>query len=276
MSDHLLEERAAAAVAFVLGARAVRRDVGGQQMRDFDLVLPDGSVEPLEITQASNDVTRRTWARIEGLDTAAPTLTRRWVLSVLDQIPGGSSGPVPFPARDLLAAAPRFLAELEKAGILEFTASTWVTAGQAEPAVVGLVGLGCEFGMSSEVEAGESGRIILESGAGGWLDPNLIAEAVEREAAKPDNVAKLSEPPDARRRHLFVFLHPSTGAAWSVAANEDLGRLPILPSPITTVWVAATEGVHSTTPPEGWAHHGLPDDVYARPEKWIDQGLSPS
>jgi hypothetical protein len=36
-----IEKRAAAAVAYVLGARAKRRDLGGARIRDFDLIFND-------------------------------------------------------------------------------------------------------------------------------------------------------------------------------------------------------------------------------------------
>jgi hypothetical protein len=44
-----VEDGAAAAAAFVLGAKAQRRDNGrGEGMRDFDLVFDGGHPEPLE------------------------------------------------------------------------------------------------------------------------------------------------------------------------------------------------------------------------------------
>jgi hypothetical protein len=99
---------------------------------------------------------------------------------------------------------------------------------------------------------------------------NIIAEAIEREAAKPDNQAKLSEPVGARRRHLCVLIDSSTGATFSATSHGDMGRLPVLPPPITTAWALASTTVYSTTPPEPWQAHDAPEEVFTNPEKWVD------
>ena len=265
-----IEARAAAAVAHALGARAVRRDLGGKQTRDFDLVLADGSVEPLEITIAADQVVRHTWARINQLDRDAPSLTKAWTVNVPNSVLDSNGRPIPFAARDFLAEAEPLLQELETAGISELNPTTWASAGAAQPAVMKLLGLGCDLGMSHELATGEDGRIYLSSGIGGWVDPDLIAEAIEREAAKPDNQAKLSEPVGARRRHLCVLIDSSTGATFSATSHGDMGRLPVLPPPITTAWALASATAYSTTPPEPWQAHDTPEEVFTNPEKWVD------
>lgn len=265
-----IEARAAAAVAHALGARAVRRDLGGKQTRDFDLVLPDGSVEPLEITIAADQVVRHTWARINQLDRDAPSLTKAWTVNVPNSVLDSNGRPIPFAARDFLAEAEPLLRELETAGIAELNPTTWASAGAAQPAVMRLLGFGCDLGMSHEIAPGEDGRIYLSSGIGGWVDPDLIAEAIEREAAKPDNQAKLSEPAGTRGRHLCVLIDSSTGATFSATSHGDMGRLPVLPPPITTAWALASTTAYSTTPPEQWQAHDTPEEVFANPEKWID------
>lgn len=265
-----IEARAAAAVAHALDARAVRRDLGGRRTRDFDLVFPDSSLEPLEITIAADEVVRRTWARIEQLDRDAPSLTKAWTLDIpnttLDS--GGKRGP--FAARDFLAHAEPLLRELEAAGIAEFNPTTWAVAGTAEQAVTRLLLLGCDLGMSHSIATGETGRIHLTTGIGGWVDPDLVAEAIEQEAAKSDNRAKLSEPANARRRHLCVIIDASMGATLSAGAHGNLGRLPALPPPVTTAWALAGGSAYSTTPPQPWQTHETPEEVFTNPENWID------
>jgi hypothetical protein len=60
-----VQTRAAAAAAFVLGAKAQPCDISPQQgMRDFDLVFDDGHCEPLEVTQHMHEPTRHTLARL--------------------------------------------------------------------------------------------------------------------------------------------------------------------------------------------------------------------
>jgi hypothetical protein len=86
------EEWSAAAVAFVLGARARPIDVPGGQpgLRDFDLVFPDCTIEPLEVTSNAHAPSRQTSARAEYHSSQPTTLTRTWLLS----LPRGTEQPV--------------------------------------------------------------------------------------------------------------------------------------------------------------------------------------
>jgi hypothetical protein len=78
MPDKALELRAAAVVASILDARFISRDVGGTQLRDFDLLFADGHAEPLEITEASIRSIRNTAGRLERKDREAASLRRDW------------------------------------------------------------------------------------------------------------------------------------------------------------------------------------------------------
>jgi hypothetical protein len=53
-----------------------------------------------------------------------------------------------------------------------------------------------------------------------------------------------------------------------------MGRLPVLPPPITTAWVLASATTYSTTPREQWQTHDTPEEVFTNPEKWIDPAES--
>lgn len=262
-----MEARAAAAAAYVLGGHAIPRDIGGARIRDFDLLLPGGAIEPLEITLAADEVTRRTWARIDQLDRAARTLTRAWTLAVPTRVIDAAGSVSAFAARDFLASAEPLLHELEQAGITEFDTARWLSA--AHPAVASLVSLGCDLGMSGELALGEVGRIYLSSSSGGWVAPDAVAAAVEAEANKPDNIQKLQASADASRRHLFVVIDGSSSGAFPAASHGSLGRTPVLPDPITTSWVGASENLHVTTPPGDWETHEIPEEVFADPERWI-------
>jgi hypothetical protein len=85
-----IELKAAAAAAFVLGARVDRLDIPpAQGMRDFDLVFRDDSREPLEITRY---VDRAAYglAVLEGRDVWAIT-------SLLDRVYAADAAPVAEP-----------------------------------------------------------------------------------------------------------------------------------------------------------------------------------
>ena len=73
-----LEKRAAAAVAYVLKARAKRRDFGGARVRDFDVLFDDRPDEPLEVTRFADQEVMQTWARLERANREAPSLSRDW------------------------------------------------------------------------------------------------------------------------------------------------------------------------------------------------------
>lgn len=92
-----------------------------------------------------------------------------------------------------------------------------------DPRVEGAVGrlarLGCAFGFSHGLVPGEVGSIHAIAGVGGVITQELIPAAIEHEAAKADNQAKLREPKDAKRRHLFVVADSSTTVI--IAADRE-------------------------------------------------------
>ena len=119
-----LEKRAAAAVAFILVARAVRRDLGGTRIRDYDLLFDDRRDEPLEVTRFADQVVMNTWARLERVDREAPSLARDWTVDVPSKISDASSD------EELVYDVNRFFREAESAlGALE-------TAGAASDQAV--------------------------------------------------------------------------------------------------------------------------------------------
>ncbi|MGZ4317079.1 MAG: hypothetical protein ACXVRS_14800, partial [Gaiellaceae bacterium] len=76
------EEVAAAVVASVVGARFRRRDLGGQQVHDFDLEFEDSAVEALEVCTFTDSTVREQWQVLSELDVAASQLTSTWTVSV--------------------------------------------------------------------------------------------------------------------------------------------------------------------------------------------------
>ena len=74
----------------------------------------------------------------------------------------------------------------------------------------------------------------MHRGAGGVIAPELVTQAVEREAARPDNQAKLAAVPDAKHRHLFV-IHTVESRSLAVHAligvRDGRGTSPADPDP---------------------------------------------
>ena len=267
-----LEKRAAAAVAFVLEARAVRRDLGGTRMRDYDLLFDDHPDEPLEVTRFADQVVMNTWARLERADREAPSLARDWTVDVPSKISNASSDEeFVYDVNRFFREAEPALRALEVAGYEKFTIGLATNDPTIEPALGTLLDLGCNFGLSNVPPAGETARIMPGAGVGGVVGSDLLARAIEQEACKDDNREKLRVPAGALRRHLFVVIDSSSGTVFSAASHGITGRLPNLCEPITTAWVAASHHVYVTTPPGDWEVHTIPQEVFDHPERWIDQ-----
>jgi hypothetical protein len=268
-----IELRAAAAVAFALGARAQERDPGGgaTSIRDFDLVFTDRSDEPLEVTTYADQAVLQTWSRLERLDREAPSLKRTWALDMPSVETISASKSAATDVDRFMAEAEIALKEIEAAGYERFDAGLIYRDATVGEAARRLLRIGCQFGFSHPAPPGESGRIQPGSPVGGVVTPDLVTIGVEAEASKNDNRVKLREPADAQRRHLFVLFDASSGAAFSAVPHTLDSSIPILPEPITTAWVAGSDRVFSVTPPEDWVEYAVPQDVYDHPEKWIER-----
>jgi hypothetical protein len=178
-----------------------------------------------------------------------------------EQGPDGSVGP--SDVSRFLERAGVLLHALEERGQHEFQ----VPGLPDDKVVQGLTDLGCDMGFSRVRGPDETGRIETVAPVGGFTHRNSVAWAIEREAAKTDNQEKLSRSPDLERRHLY----PSAAPVYLSVRHGKLGRLPVLPSPITTagVWDGNGSHVFVATPPSSWEDHELPSHVLDEPEKWV-------
>jgi hypothetical protein len=266
-----LELRAGAAAASVLGAKLIRRDAhSAHQTRDFDLVFADGRVEPLEITRYVDEPALRTWERLRGVTPlAAPSLARTWVLAVpaADFDAGGTR--VAYDIRKFVATIESALAALERAGHETINLGRIQHDSTLARAFQTLVDLGVQDGCSRVPAIGQAPYISFNAPVGGITQADLIASAIEREAAKADNQRKLAQPPGAQRRHLFVVFDGSSGSFFNAVDRGLRGRLPMLPASITTAWAAARGFVLVTTPPDPWQQHAVPQAVFDAPERWL-------
>jgi hypothetical protein len=257
---------AAAAAAHVLGAKLVRRDTGGRQIRDFDLVLPNGSYEPLEVTRHVDQPAYETWERVGSGLMPTPLLTRVWTIAIPASTPT-KSGREPYDVRKLRREIESVLLELEHAG------HTTINLGRLEHELPSafrvLLDLRIQDGISRLPHPGEQPHISYNAPVGGITLPDLVAVAIEAEAAKPDNRKKLSDPPGAAQRHLVVPFDVTSGSAFNAADRAMIGRLPNLPAPITTAWALARGQLLVTMPPDPWAIHQIPRAVFDSPAAWL-------
>lgn len=265
-----LELKAAAAAAHVLGAKLIRRDIApAQNTRDFDLVLPDRSVEPLEVTQCADANALQTWDRIGAGIIVAPSLKRRWEVSVPNSVSISETERVPYDVRQFTQTIESALAGLEARGYATINLGRVQRDAALSRVFATLLDLRVQDGFSRPLPEGVPGHISFQALVGGITLPALIAIGVEREANKPDNLAKLADPLQARRRHLFVVFNGSSGSFFNAVDRAMESRLPRLPQPITTAWAACRGHVLVATPPGRWESYELPEDVFFTPERWL-------
>jgi len=265
------ELRAAAAVAYVLDAKLIRRDLPGeQQTRDFDLVFSnDRDPEPLEVTTFASRPDLETWERLKrlGRELPAPELRNVWDLDVGPAL--GHARSETLDVRRIAREVVPALAALEAAGYRTIEYGQIDRDPEVGDALRRLIALGVDAGFATAPLEGMLGRVTLTASVGGFRYADLVAEGIEAEASKSDNQKKLTEPPKALRRHLVVVFDGSSGASFMAVYHGSKGRLPRLPSPITTAWACASGSLLATTPPNRWEHHRVPERVFDVPEDWL-------
>jgi hypothetical protein len=262
---------AAAAVAHVVDAKLIRRDLPGtHQTRDFDLTFASGrNPEPLEVTTFASRPDLETWQRLERLggEIPAPQLSNDWYLDVGPPITGRRTEVLDV--RQITREVVSTLAALEAAGYQSIEYDQIGRDPKVATELQRLLALGVDAGHATARFKGEPARVVFVAPVGGFRHADLVAGGVEHEASKPDNQNKLNKPPNALRRHLVVVFDGSSGPAFMAAYQGSKGRLPRLPHPITTAWVCASESLLGTTPPDGWDRYRIPQRVFDVPEDWL-------
>ena len=265
-----IERDAAELVVGALGAlRAEPRDSGGEQMRDFDIVFEDGHEEPLEITLDAQREVVQTWERLDRANELEADLERYWMISPKFYDKEGRGFVLDVKA--VRAVLVPFLQELERLEIYEFW--TWELWGHPSVGSTArqVSSYGVEHGSSIEVppEHSDVPRLHLAAIRGGAIGASLITNAVEAQAAKADNQAKLAACPDAGRRHLYVGLtsagEPEGMAWWALLdvleRGGEMPPIPALPEAITTVWAGTGSGAIYVTPPDAWVMYRVESPV---------------
>jgi len=151
---------------------------------------------------------------------------------------------------------PRLLVEFEQAGGTEFRRADQVRVAALRAAGVRLtpaervledLAMFGVVGAESEVGSGVPPRVVAKTPVTAFTSSDAINNAVEDEAWRPANRARLA---DARLatgdRHLFVWLDPADLVATSAMEADEVPAPPLLAPETTTLWVArrpyATDG----------------------------------
>jgi hypothetical protein len=273
-----IENGAAAAAAFVLGAKGARRvDKGGrQQTRDFDLVFDD-HLEPLEVTQHVHQPARETMARLDargmGFDL---DLGRRWWWVSVPYVQLDTYGvEAPLDIERCSRELRPLIGLLEQLGIDEFDTGLLFSDPRLRPFGNPMTELSITSGRSSPGLASARGRVTLIPGGGGAIWTDMIAEALEQEAHHGGNRKKLAALTGAPRRHLFVPIDLSAALVYSAARQAfefgEMPRIPDLPIEVTTAWagVGRSTELLVVTPPSPWERHLVPFEVRDHPERLL-------
>jgi hypothetical protein len=205
---------------------------------DFRLTI-SGKTYPLEVTTFTNANTRRQHARIAGRDGDGHFIPRTLAQKDWYVTPSHASDP-----RDIRERIDAHLAAIEEEGLDRFD----VTMDTNESPAVRALWLDLRVTDGTVCEWTPSGQIgIAFPPDGAMLASDQINAAIEREAAKEDNVRKLSDA-SAEERHFFVYFDWHGYPAQASMRNGLIPTsFPNIPSQITHVWAATssgTEGEH--------------------------------
>ena len=217
------EERASAIVERVLGLRVERLDRGGRQsVADYEIADPAGARIPLEVTTAAVSAELSTAKSRQRLSWTTVGPANDWYLS---HTPGPKVRALHEQRRELLLA-------LESAGI-ESIDTRYDDEDQHAELRQRLIGLGIRRATAISVASDAGADVYFGSVSVGTSAPRDVAVAVELEAWKDDNRAKLRS-----GGHLFVWIDSTmTGAG----AAMSFGVLPTAleaPPELAAAWVA--------------------------------------
>ncbi len=222
----LLEFLACWVMTTVMGhPSATWRDTGrATQVHDFDLLSPDGTVVPVEVTTAMNDSELKRLAAIQQHQAALKALAPDWHL-VLALTHGARIS-------KLVAELPGLIADVESAGLASFQTRQPAPAMPAIAERFAGVGVGDAQGWRTTPGAGS---VMLRQPSVAHRDSNSVTHAVERVARLRDNETKLAR---AGGGHLFVWIDASDPAhlAFWDPARTGLASKPQLPQAINVVW----------------------------------------
>ena len=239
----------------VPGAAMVYRSDQSAGQHDFDLELPDGTREPVEVTASVDERRERTVAAILNERKGGPFVPIKrcqydWLVHAL------ASANI----NRIRAQVDDYLAEVEAAGITRFFSPT--DADENPPVQRIYADLGVDAG--GVAKWNPPGRIAITTpGGGGVVGTQHLHTALETEAAKDDNRRKLRAA-SGSTRHLFVYIHPGNFLPWVALIDlEPPPTGPALPDEVDVIWAATetrsptTYAVWRATRRAGWTYHGI-------------------
>lgn len=250
MSGDLKRREETSAAELVAAHISGREIVSRSQGHDFDIRLANGQLVALEVTQAMVAEEIEAWKLLAGRDWQPKLVTMHWHLSVV-KVPN---------VRQLVAAVEAQLVVLEGHEVYAMDRAEPPEAGTDSPDALRAIQELGRLGVRRASGFPETPpSITIGSTSTGTTSSDLVNRAVEAEAQKEDNRRKLREA-DADEAHLFVWID-STKEQASVAMSDDAPpAAPVLPTEITTAWVALPSGrperparsLWRVTPPGDW------------------------
>ncbi len=222
------EQSAADLVAQLIGGTPTVRDGHGAppSTHDFDVVLADGRVIALEVTQEVVPAVLAQRSTEAKLEWSFDRLDSEWVVDVRE----------PADARALNAEIEDILALLEASGVDSLLVGRDEIPSEIGPPL-GRLGIRLlhRLGPSSP------GRVIIGGASvAGSTSPSLVAAVVADHSSRADNVKKLSKADSADERHLFIWIHADRHPVIAAMSFSDVpAEHPSLPARIDVVWIAS-------------------------------------
>ncbi len=226
-------------MAAVLGGQPVGRDgpKAPPGTHDFDIPITDGTTIALEVTTAAKPQILRTLASMSKLADRKFELANTWFLTGRHPEPG-EPGPQ---INQIAKRAEVLLGALESAGLDRFdeysTSAAGPTAEGPRQAIEDLRSIGVIRARSMGPPPDKRAFVCLGMvGGGGSVDPDALNDVVIEESAA--NALELDRA-DGDEKHLFVWIDTTSfSAEFSMWMNQPPSTAPLLPSPVTTSWVA--------------------------------------
>jgi hypothetical protein len=251
------EEVAAELVADIEAGTATRKDVPRAKSgtHDFDVECRDGRLIALEITTSAVGADMSMWRAISKQDWESPGLRDGWAISVELPSSSGSSPDIKKLRRNI----ERLLSALDVQGVDSFDTfleqSRPPNAVRAE--VMELGKLGVARGRAVPGLSSEGVPLVIAGSSGGFTTaPEEINEVVSAEAA--NNVEKLRRA-RGNERHLFIWIHPTSGGAELNLWQGNVPRTsPELPPGVDVAGIARFPEEARVThlwrvrPPDAW------------------------
>jgi hypothetical protein len=214
--------------ALISGAKMRFRPDQSRSVHDFDLQMPDGTLEAFEVTASiDREIEEMNAAIIDpkkgGIKFQSVLCKRAWHIH-----PGRGAR-----IGKIRKEADAHLAELERIGVGSFFGPLdWSTYDSVRALYEGL-----RVSSGDVVEGRPPGEISLAPpGSGGSVGAVLAHEAVIKEVEKADNRKKL-EHSGFRKRHLGVYIHSRNYLPWVGLIEFDPPVETVtLPDEITDVW----------------------------------------